>query len=125
MKCKTCDSQLEPDFTCPYNGQTAYPPAPQHVAKDLIAIKQQGGDCTADESAWIMAFFDSFHPEITPQGAALADAFPLERDQWFYEVEEGHRESRVIRGVRRDQWLELSTTAEIHRSLDRIIKRTT
>lgn len=119
MKCKTCDSQLEPDFTCPYNGQTAYPPAPQHVAKDLIAIKQQGGDCTADESAWIMAFFDSFHPEITPQGAALADAFPLERDQWFYEVEEGHRESARRAGSN------ISTMAEVHQSLDRIIKRTT
>lgn len=59
------------------------------IARDLIARKRLGGDCTAEESAWILSYFDSCDP--SDAGQALADAYPLEADQWHDERERGLR----------------------------------
>jgi hypothetical protein len=61
------------------------------TADELIARKQAGRDCTDEESAWIKRYFDTHHPADTAEGRALADAYLLESDEWFAEVERGER----------------------------------
>lgn len=66
----------------------------EHVAAtaaELIARKQAGGDCTEDESAWIKGYFDAFDPLKTQPGADLANAYPLECDEWAEEAINGMR----------------------------------
>lgn len=69
-------------------------------AAELIARKQAGGDCTADESAWIKGYFDAYHPEETEQGRAMSDAYPLEKDDWFDELERGFRPNDTGKALR-------------------------
>ncbi|MGH9061905.1 MAG: hypothetical protein ACRDZY_20685, partial [Acidimicrobiales bacterium] len=60
-------------------------------AARLITLNERGGDCTEDESAWIMRYFDRHHPMQTREGRFLSSAYPLEHAQWHDEVESGRR----------------------------------
>lgn len=83
----------------------------REVARRLIAEKKKGVDCTADESAWILSYFDKFPPELTPEGEAMSEVYPLEADQWYDEMLRGLRYSRGT-----DGW--------VRKSLDEILDRT-
>lgn len=59
---------------------------------DIVAIvdrKRAGTDCTEEESAEILSYFDRFPPEDS--GSWVAHAFPLEAEQWYAERERGDR----------------------------------
>jgi hypothetical protein len=68
-------------------------------ATELIARKQAGGDCTEDESVWILGYFDAYDPDETPEGQAMSTAYPLEHDQWWRERENGDRPNDTGRDI--------------------------
>lgn len=57
---------------------------------EMVADKDRGIDCSAEESADIKGYFDA-HPPISPEGHEVAMRFPLESDEWFEERERGDR----------------------------------
>lgn len=61
------------------------------VVAGIAARKRRGIDCSADESAIVMRFFDGHDPEVDAEGEKIAELFPLERDQWGDEKERGLR----------------------------------
>lgn len=68
-------------------------------AAELVARKEAGGDCTQDESAWILGYFDAYHPKTTREGVAMAAAYPLEHDQWATEFRNGDRPNDTGRRI--------------------------
>ncbi|MET0711068.1 MAG: hypothetical protein ABWZ30_00990 [Jiangellaceae bacterium] len=60
------------------------------VSEIVHRRRNAGVDCTEEESAEILAYFDHFPPG-TPAGAWVAAIFPLVSDQWHQEHENGRR----------------------------------
>lgn len=57
----------------------------------IVYRKRNGQDCTDDESAMILRYFDGHHPYNNPAGREIAALFPLEVDQWVMEMIAGDR----------------------------------
>lgn len=81
------DAQSRSDAPLPQSG----PQFDDDTIAGIVARRNNGIDCTEDESAQILAYFDSHHPETTDDGEELARLFPAEADQWHEEVEIGVR----------------------------------
>jgi hypothetical protein len=66
------------------------------IIQGILDRKQAGIDCSEDESCEILRFLDEYPPTRTKDGRVICHYFPLERDQWYAELEAGDR-PQVIR----------------------------
>jgi hypothetical protein len=90
----TIETGQEVDFRWPdVDGPSMVTESAGHPDDALVhriwTRKASGQDCTQDESAIILRYFDRYPPDEAPPGsfaANVANLFPLELDQWYRET---------------------------------------